>query len=170
MQTLNEKELLKKALSYVLLIRYLKDYIGFHVLADGEPFTEEVIKSLQKAADEFNNEQAKKSLFLLNKHSDSYLNLHLYLDSDECAEALIQPLKQFIGWNDEKDEKIISELANKFKERISKRHAPQQSVKTLKNEWKRAKKIIKVASFAAAGAGVVVGLVYLFRKKNNTPK
>ena len=158
MQELKEKELIKKTLSYVLLIRHLKDYTGFHALADSESFTEEVQKSLKKAAEEFNNEQAKKALLLLNKHSDSHLNLHIYLDSDECAEELIKPLKQFIGWNNEKDEKIISELADKFRTRIS-------GQKTPKNEWKRAKKIIKIAGIASAGAGVVIGLIYLFREK-----
>lgn len=153
-----EKELLRKALSYLLLISNMRDQAGFHVAADSKIFVQEVLRPLEKARDEYKSAPAKKALALIaSQRTPSHIAFHQWLDSSEFKADVLTVLWKASGTTlDEK--RLITEAAQELRALISNETNPT-------DQWKTAKKTLIAAAGLAAGVGIITGLAILFRKK-----
>jgi len=153
-------KLAREALSYLLLIRDIKDQCGFRALIDNRTFKNEVIEKAEECGSEVVKEIASKLIKL--EHS----KLHIFLDSDECEQKIIQPLRNFLKKNGrwgKRDEKEIQVIADKLRNHIQ--------MADPRKEWKRAKLLLSAAStFSRKAKNFVSGLKHLLEKLNKIKK
>lgn len=154
----SEKELLRKALSYLLLISSIKDQAGFHVASDSKIFVQEVLKPLERARDEYASAPARKALALItSKRTPGHIVFHQWLDSSEFKTAVLTVLWKASGTT-LNEKRLITEAAQELRAIIGAETNPT-------DQWKTAKKALVTAAGLAAGVGIITGLILLFRKK-----
>ena len=110
---------------------------------------------------ELNNE-AKKQIkeilkYLKLARSADHITYHALVSGEKLKEAVLKPLEELVGWNEE-DEKKIKKLAGKLKEETQGQTAAERSDKL--------HKILKIGGGIAAGAGIIAGIARLLKKNN----